>query len=150
MPMRIIRAILEEHLAARRALSLLVGLALVAVSGVAWGQGRGKDATGPRIEVEPEEYDFGEAEQNQKLVHEFVVRNVGTEDLEIRRISTSCGCTAALATDRVVAPGEQTILKVTFETRRYRGRHERTVSLASSDPRRVLQIRVQAFVLPPD
>ncbi|HSF17762.1 MAG TPA: DUF1573 domain-containing protein [Vicinamibacteria bacterium] len=134
----------------RRALPLLVGLALVAVSGAASGQGRGKDGTGPRMEVEPEGFDFGEAEQNQKLVHEFVVRNVGTQDLEIRRISTSCGCTAALVTERVVSPGEQTILKVTFETRRYRGRHERTVSLASNDPRRVLQVRVQAFVLPPD
>ncbi|HXV62973.1 MAG TPA: DUF1573 domain-containing protein [Vicinamibacteria bacterium] len=133
----------------RRALCLLVGLALVAVSDAASGQGRGKDATGPRMEIEPEEFDFGEAEQNQKLVHEFVVRNVGTEDLEIHRISTSCGCTAALATERVVAPGEQTTLKVTFETRRYQGRYERTVSLASNDRRRVLQVRVQAFVRPP-
>lgn len=105
---------------------------------------------GPRAEIEPEEFDFGSAQQEQKLVHEFTVRNAGTQELEIRRISTSCGCTAALASDRTVAPGSSTALTVTLETRKYKGVVERSVSIATNDPGRVHTVRVKVFVEAPE
>lgn len=107
-------------------------------------------ASGPRMEIEPESFDFGRVPQNTELVHEFVLRNVGSEDLEVKKLATSCGCAAAIVSDRIIAPGKETVLRVTLETRRYRGRKERTVSIASNDRRRVLQIRLQAFIEAPD
>jgi hypothetical protein len=105
---------------------------------------------GPKLEVVPEEHDFGSLSQGQKVVHEFTISNTGTEALEIRRISTSCGCTAALTSDRTVPPGGTTKLKVTLETRKYRGVVERSVSVASNDPKRVHTVRVKAFVEAPE
>lgn len=128
-------------------------VATLAVSFLSPGPARSQSSSkvdGPRMEIEPEEFDFGHVQQNEELVHEFVVRNVGSEDLEVRKIATSCGCAAALLADRVIAAGEQTILRVTLQTRRYRGRKERTVSIASNDRRRVLQVHLQAFVEAPD
>jgi hypothetical protein len=105
-----------------------------------------KKTSGPRLEVQPMEHDFGSLPQHETVVHEFTIVNAGTEELEIRRISTSCGCTAALTSDRSVPPGGTTTLKVTLETRKYRGAIERSVSIASNDPRRVHTVRVKAFV----
>ena len=101
---------------------------------------------GPRIEIQPESHDFGNVQQNLKLIKEFALTNTGDEDLIISRISTSCGCTAALTAEKVVKPGKSTSLKVTFETRRYKGAIQRSVSIASNDPRRVRTVKVKAFV----
>lgn len=101
---------------------------------------------GARIEVSPEVYDFGKVKQQQKLDTEFVIKNAGSEDLTIGRISTSCGCTAALTAEKVVKPGKTTTLKVTLETREYEGPIERSVSIASNDPKRIKTIKVKAFV----
>src|SRR5574342_372942 len=90
-------------------------------------------SVGARMEIEPSEHDFGSARQDQKLVYEFVVKNTGTEDLELLRIATSCGCTAALPAERIVPPGGSTTLEVTLETRKYKGVLERSVSVASND-----------------
>lgn len=123
---------------------------LVFVVATAQGQGASKTQSGtingPRIEIQPESHDFGKVEQNLKLVKDFEVRNIGDEDLVITRISTSCGCTAALTSERVVKPGKTTNLKVTFETRTYKGPVQRSVSVASNDPRRIRTVRVKAFV----
>ncbi len=105
---------------------------------------------GPVMEIEPKEHDFGGVKQDQKLVHEFTVNNVGSEDLEIRRISTSCGCTAAILTKRIVKPGESVTLEVVLETRKYKGVIDKSVSVASNDRERVHTIRVRAFVEVPE
>lgn len=107
---------------------------------------QGKSKSGPVMEIEPEEHDFGGVRQNQKLVHNFTVKNTGTEDLEILRIATSCGCTAAVPRDRIVKPGESTTLEVTLETRKYSGVIQKSVSVASNDRQVVRTIRINAFV----
>ena len=112
---------------------------------------QGKSATepvkGPAIEVTPEFHDFGKVEQNLTLDTEFEIRNIGTEEVNIGRISTSCGCTAALTADQMVKPGESTTLKVTLETRRYKGRITRSVSIASNAVEKISTVKVTAFVL---
>jgi len=102
------------------------------------------------MEIQPEEHDFGNVQQSQSLVFAFTVLNTGNEELVISRISTSCGCTAAIVSDRVVPPGGTTKLEVTLETRKYRGVVQRSVSVASNDPDRVRTVRVRAFVEPDD
>ena len=99
-----------------------------------------KPVKGPAIEVTPDFYDFGKVEQNLSLDTEFEIHNIGTEAVEIGRISTSCGCTAALTSDQVVKPGESTMLKVTLETRRYKGRITRSVSIASNAAKKITTV----------
>lgn len=126
------------------AVKLLLSVLLFMPAGVAAAQG--KKSGGPRLEMKPQEHDFGSLPQDHKAVQEFTILNTGTEVLEIRRISTSCGCTAALTSDRTVPAGGTTTLRVTLETRKYRGAIERSVSIASNDPRRVHTVQVRAFV----
>jgi hypothetical protein len=107
----------------------------------------GKPAAGPRIRVEPEAFDFGRAAQNKTLRKEFSIRNYGNADLVIESVSTTCGCTAALMDSTVVKPGGTTPLRVTLETRAYRGRVLRSVMVRSNDPRaRLVEVKVEATV----
>jgi hypothetical protein len=129
---------------------LVVALGVLTLAGEPAGKRAGDEKIeGPRIEILPESHDFGKVQQNQKLVKEFDIKNVGTEDLVLGRISTSCGCTAALTSKKTLKPGEISALKVTFETRRYKGSVERSISIASNDPRRVRTLRVKAFIEAP-
>lgn len=134
-----------------RALYALASLAAVVglAAGAAPVAGQASQ-TGPAIEIEPAVWDFGGVSQDQRLQHAFTIENVGTEVLEIRRISTSCGCAAAVPDTSVIEPGQTTRLVVTLETRRYKGVIEKSISVASNDPKRVRTVRVQAFVEVPE
>jgi len=124
--------------------------AMMCVAAAATSVAQRKNKSGPVMEIEPKDHDFGGVRQDQKLVYEFAVTNIGTEDLEIRRISTSCGCTAAILAERIVKPGESTTLEVILETRKYKGVIDKSVSVASNDRERVRTIRVRAFVEVPE
>jgi hypothetical protein len=132
-------------------LSAHVAIAALSLSLAAPARAQASKGAGPRMEIEPSQYDFGPVRQDQKLVYAFLVKNTGTEDLTLLRIATSCGCTAALPADRVVPPGGSTTLSVTLETRKYKGVLERSVSVASNDRgKRVGTVRVKAFVEVPE
>jgi hypothetical protein len=101
----------------------------------------------PRIRVEPESFDFGRTLPGKTLRKDFRIRNFGDAPLVIEGVSTTCGCTAALAAEDQVEPGGSTVLRVSFETRRYSGKVERKVLVRSNDPETPLaQVRVSATV----
>lgn len=101
----------------------------------------------PRISVEPEAFDFGKVLPDKTLRREFTLRNFGDSELVIESVSTTCGCTAALASDKRLKPGGSTPLSVTLETRRYSGRIERQVLVRSNDPKTpLLTVKVSATV----
>jgi len=89
---------------------------------------------GPRIEFKEENCHFRKAKQGDVLTHTFVFKNVGDETLEIKKVRTTCGCTAALVSDREVAPGETGEVKVTFNTKGYRGNLSKYIFVESNDP----------------
>ena len=105
-------------------------------------------AKGPRIAAEPMVFDFGKSLQNKTLEKEFVIKNFGTEDLEIEKVSTTCGCTVADGFSKVVKPGQSTVMRVKLQTRTYTGRVERKVLVQTNDPvKNPLELKVQATVV---
>lgn len=118
--------------------AILVG-ALSAASGNAVQRG-------PRLEIEPGEWDFGRAAPGEVLVQEFALRNTGNRDLEIGRIASACACAAAVTDRTVIPPGESGTLRVTLETRRYRGVLERWLTIRSNDSRSATRLKVRVYV----
>jgi hypothetical protein len=103
---------------------------------------------GPRIVVEPEGYDFGRALQQKTLTKEFSIRNLGTDELVIENVSTTCGCTAAVPGEKAIKPGGSTPLHVELQTRAATGKIERTVLVRTNDPEKgVYEVKVQADVV---
>ena len=72
---------------------------------------------GPAIEISEKSHNFGIVKYGDISEHVFKITNVGTEDLEILKISTSCACTKANVADKdkIISPGESADMLVTFD-----------------------------------
>ena len=120
-------------------------LAAIVLAGLSAASGNAAQR-GPRLEIEPGEWDFGRAAPGEVLVREFALQNTGSRDLEIGRIASACACAAAVTDRTVIPPGESGTLRVTLETRRYRGVLERWLTIRSNDSRSATRLKVRVYV----
>ncbi len=63
------------------------------------------------------EFDFGEIEEGEKVVHEFKFKNTGKEPLVISKAQGSCGCTVPDWPREPIAVGEEGVIKVQYDSR---------------------------------
>ena len=101
---------------------------------------------GARLEVEPEEWDFGNAGPGETLEHDFVLKNTGNRELVLGRIASACACAAAVVGTEVLPPGAETLLRVTLETRQYRGILERWLTITSNDRRGAKRLKLRVYI----
>jgi len=123
-------------------------VAVVALSAAAAAAPGEKKALGKFKETS---WDFGKIRQNDVVFHEFVFVNEGNAPLVIERIATSCGCTAALASEDTIGPGKSGKVKVTFDSRGYSGKIVKYIFVESNDaddPRRELVVSAEIEVPP--
>ncbi len=96
-----------------------------------------------KIKFKEESWDFGRIKQGEILTHVFVFNNVGDAPLIIKKVRTSCGCTAALVSEKEVVPGGKGEIKVTFNTRGFEGKLNKYVYVETNDSE---QPRIQLTV----
>ena len=135
-------------------LILLVSALLVGGIGCARGKKKeppaGAVTAPPKIEIVEKLYDFGNVTEGDRLTHVFKVKNAGTGPLLIDRVTTSCGCTAAVLKDKEVLPSGEGQIEVTFDTNRRGGENHKTITILSNDPsnpRAELEIRANVETL---
>jgi hypothetical protein len=99
--------------------------------------GGGSATTGgrPKIQLIDPNFNFGTVTNGVPVTHTFKIRNAGNGNLIIGAVNTSCGCTAAKPTKTTVAPGEESEVKVTFDTRFDKGPATRTITVLNNDPK---------------
>jgi hypothetical protein len=88
----------------------------------------------PKAEVTGKVYDFGSVLNAVPVAHVFKIHNAGMGTLIIVGVQTSCGCTAAKPTRNQLAPGEDSDIAVTFDTRFDKGPATRTITVSTNDP----------------
>ena len=88
----------------------------------------------PRIVFEELVFDFGMMYQQEEVSHEFAFTNQGNGPLRIGRVQSTCGCTAAIATQGEIAPGESGVISITFRSGRMRSRVTKHIYVESNDP----------------
>jgi hypothetical protein len=86
------------------------------------------------IEFKEDVWNFGNTKQGKVLTHVFRFENKGNVPLVIHNVRTSCGCAAALISQREVQPGKSGEIKVTFNTRGYEGNQTKYIYVDSNDP----------------
>lgn len=150
-----------------------IGIALVIVIAIAglvfWRSTPPKD--GPIISIEPSYYDFGTVSQAKGIVSKTIlITNKGNEDLILKNMETSCGCTSAsviyngvegpafgMASHgtnprnwrQVIPPGESAELKINYDPNVHKdltGKVDRVVFIYSNDPRNSKEtVRISAY-----
>lgn len=107
-------------------------------------------ASAPDIQFLETSYDFGEVKQGEKVAHTFRVSNEGKSNLVLRKVRTSCGCTASKPDKEVIQPGESANIPVSFNTRGRNGRQNQSITVYSNDPKKsTMLLRISATVLAP-
>lgn len=102
----------------------------------------------PGLRVDNPKFDFGEVFQGEKVLHVFEFVNEGDEILKIDRVTSSCGCTAVLVSEKSIPPGGKGELQANFDSTRFRDAVSKTISLYSNDPvRPVMQFQIKGKVL---
>ncbi|MFW6161065.1 MAG: DUF1573 domain-containing protein [Acidobacteriota bacterium] len=106
---------------------------------------------GPRIKFKEDSWDFGSVKEGTVLNHVFIFENIGDSPLQIEKVRTSCGCAAALVSNKKLNPGEKGEIKVTFNTRGYEGNQSKYIYVESNDsrpPRKQLTVSASINVPP--
>lgn len=88
----------------------------------------------PKIFLPETQHDFGIVKEGDVVSYTFKIVNKGKETLEIKDIKTSCGCTAALISNKQIQSGKEGTIKVDLDTKNRQGRMSRTITINSNDP----------------
>ncbi|MBM3294202.1 MAG: DUF1573 domain-containing protein [Candidatus Aminicenantes bacterium] len=128
-------------------------IAVAAAFGLVFGSALSPAAGGPRIKFRAESWDFGKVKSGRELTCEFVFTNQGDAPLNIKSVESTCGCAAALVSekDRRLAPGQSGKIKVTFNTLGYAGEVSKYIFVETDDPDSPrVQLKISASVdVPP-
>lgn len=97
--------------------SLLTGLFLTSLVFA----GDNPPATSSQKEQEPYTWDFGQIKAGDITRHDFVLKNVGKTAMNIKEVSTTCGCTTSKLQKSTLEPKESTIVEISFNSKGYGG-----------------------------
>jgi len=109
---------------------MLLAAVLVVLGGTA---GARADDAAPKMFVPQLRYDFGKLFEQEKYIHDFVVKNQGTADLVIQEVKPTCGCTVAKY-DRVIPAGGEGKINLAIEGAQVHGNFSKTAIVHSNDP----------------
>lgn len=106
----------------------------------------GSNKSGAKIFFPETQFDFGKVKEGSKLNHTFTFQNTGTQPLIIKEVKTSCGCTAAVISEKNIQPGNSGSIKVDFDTAKRQGKTSKMITVVSNDtsePNKVISITAE-------
>lgn len=102
------------------------------VNNPATASGKEEKSALPVFEFEETSFDFGTIHSGATVTHEYHFRNSGDADLLIAEAHGSCGCTVPEYPKTPLAPGEEAVIKVTFNSSGISGQVAKTVTLLAN------------------
>ncbi len=88
----------------------------------------------PTIFFNEPDFNFGKIYKGQKVEHVYKFENTGKDTLNIKKVKTSCGCTAAILTNRTISPTETGEIRVTYNPGSNTGNVKKSITVLNDDP----------------
>lgn len=88
-----------------------------------------------RIEFQEKAFNFGKIKQKSTVEHNFVFKNTGKSDLMIRKVRSSCGCTAVTPRETTIKPGGTSQIKAIFNSGTRVGNQNKSITVITNDPK---------------
>lgn len=103
----------------------------------------GADSSGAVLEVVDDAYDFGVVKEGEKVTHDFKFTNTGSSPLIVSNVQASCGCTTPEYSKNPIAPGEEGMVKVVFNSTGQVGKQHKVITVVSNaaSPNTLLHLR---------
>ena len=106
-------------------------------------------APGPDMRFARHTFNFGRAEEGTEVAHAFEFTNVGSTDLIIGKVDTTCGCTSAFVSANTIPSGGAGAVVATFDTSRRLGLQSYEVHVTRNDSvTPVVQLTISGVVMP--
>ena len=105
-------------------------------------------ANGAVMTFEEVKYDFGDIYQGDKVEHIFKFENTGNEPLIITNVQTTCGCTAPNWPRDPVIPGQESVIKVVFNSAGKIGRQNKVITIISNATNPTNKVTIVTNILP--
>jgi len=84
--------------------------------------------------LEGNQISFGKVYQTGEKVHEaLTLENIGSKNITIKNVHTSCGCTVASVSDSLIPPGKKTTVRIEFNPTGYIGEVTKYIYIMTSD-----------------
>ena len=88
----------------------------------------------PNMIFTDEAFNFGTIKRGEKVTHVFNFKNTGKQKLYIRKMTSTCGCTASEPSADEFEPGAAGNIKVTFNSAGKIGKQFQTITMITNDP----------------
>jgi len=102
----------------------------------------------PELSFANETHDFGSINEGQVVETEFRFTNTGKAPLIISSAQGSCGCTVPEYPNAPVAPGEEGVIRVSFNSEGKPNQQSKTVTLTTNAVPRTKVLTITANVTP--
>jgi hypothetical protein len=77
--------------------------------------------------LKPYVWDFGRIKEGEVAKHNFILKNVSREVINLKEVTTSCGCATSKLKKTALGPGEATEVEISFNSRGFSGAVEKYV-----------------------
>lgn len=88
----------------------------------------------PKMDFDEEAFNFGTIKKGEIVKHVFNFKNSGKQTLIIRKMSSTCGCTASEPSAYEIPAGETGNIAVSFNSTGKIGKQFQTITLITNDP----------------
>lgn len=88
----------------------------------------------PHLQAAADTIDWGQMYAGEQKDGVFTLHNSGDSVLVIDKVRSSCGCTAAMMSEKTLAPGADAQLRVHFNSKHFSGQVVKQVVVMSNDP----------------
>lgn len=102
------------------------------------------------MKFETEKHDFGRISQGERVTYAFRFKNTGGSSLLISDAHGSCGCTVPSYPKKPVAPGEEAVIDVEFNSEGKKDHQEKTVTLITNCEPNTVVLTITADVMAPE
>jgi hypothetical protein len=92
-------------------------------------------------------YNFGSVRQGSTVKIEYEFTNSGTDTLHISNVEVTCGCTVADFPHYPIKPGDSGTILVTFNTKEFLDKTDRTLHVISNASNSPTDIRFKGVIL---
>ena len=102
-----------------------------------------------KVELQGEPiFDFGAMAPGTEGEHEFIIKNIGEENLELEIGAATCKCTLGSLDKPSIAPGESTSVKLEWKVQSEKNTFSQSAELRTNDPSRpAIKLTVEGLVI---
>lgn len=101
-----------------------------------------------KISFEEKSWNFGDIRDGDIVNHDFKFKNIGDAALEVKNVTATCGCTQPSFPFLPIAPGEEGVISVTFNSTGKINEQRPTVTVITNGRPSIVKLNLEGMVRP--